>query len=221
MPHLFYVFSWTETESLGYDGRWIAVPVEEIAIQRILKTKVACMTDSQPRLLPLAAKTAVCHTITYFFMGVFALHFLNYAEVIARPCSGMRPLNDPIVLVGVLFQPLRGVLFALVFYLFRERLFGRRYGWLLMGWMLIALGILGTFAAAPGSMEGLIYTTVPVPIQIRGWLEIVPQALLLSALLCYWVNHPDKKWLSWLLGTPFCLLMAFFTFVLIMHPHAR
>jgi uncharacterized membrane protein len=57
-------------------------------------------------------------------------------------------------------------------------------------------------------MEGLIYTTIPVWMQLRGWLEIVPQALLLSALLCYWVNHAEKKWLNWLLGTVFCLLMA-------------
>jgi hypothetical protein len=174
------------------------------------------MQDSQPRFLSLAAKTAVCHTITYFFMGVLAFHFLHYAELIARPCSGMRPLTDPLMRAGLLFQPLRGVLFALVFYPLRGCLFGRKHSWLLTGWMLIALGILGTFAAPPGSMEGLIYTTVPVWMQLRGWLEIVPQALLLSALLCYWVENPGKKWLTWLLTIVFCLLMAFFVFALFM-----
>jgi high-affinity Fe2+/Pb2+ permease len=174
------------------------------------------MQDAQPRFLPLAAKTAVCHTITYFFMGMLAFHFLHYADVIARPCSGMRQMSDPMLRAGVLFQPLRGVLFALVFYPLRGSLFGRKRGWLLMGWMLVALGILGTFAAPPGSMEGLIYTTVPVAMQLRGWLEIVPQALLLSALLCYWVNNPAKKWLGWVLGVAFSLLMAFFVFALFM-----
>jgi hypothetical protein len=175
------------------------------------------MKNSQPSFLSLAAKTAVCHTLTYFFMGGLAYHFLHYSEIMGKPGSGMRAMTDPLVMAGPLFQPLRGVLFALVFYPLRECLFGRRLGWLLMGWMLIALGILGTFAAPPGSMEGLIYTTVPVWMQLRGWLEIVPQALLLSALLCYWVNHPGKKWLSWLLSVPFCLLMAFFVFVLVTH----
>jgi hypothetical protein len=65
-------------------------------------------------------------------------------------------------------------------------------------------------------MEGLIYTTTPVWIQLRGLLEIVPQALLLSALLCYWVNNPAKKWLTWLLSVFFCLLMALFVFTLFM-----
>lgn len=77
-----------------------------------------------------------------------------------------------------------------------------------MGWMLIALGILSTFAAPPGSIEGMIYTTVPIRFQLRGWLEIVPQALLLSALLCYWVNHPAKKWLNWVLGILFFIGMT-------------
>ena len=120
------------------------------------------------------------------------------------------------MLAGPLFQPLHGVLFALVFYPLRGSLFGRRHGWLLMGWILIALGILGPYAAAPGSMEGLIYTTTPVLLRVRGWLEIMPQALLLSALLCYWVNNPGKKWLSWVLGVVFCLLMSLSALALLM-----
>ena len=31
------------------------------------------MSDAQPRFLNLAAKTAVCHTLTYFVMGVFPI----------------------------------------------------------------------------------------------------------------------------------------------------
>jgi hypothetical protein len=111
-------------------------------------------------------------------------------------------------MAGPLFQPLRGLLFALVFYPCRQVLFGRKHGWLLMGWMLIAIGILSTFAAASGSIEGMIYTAQPIRYQLRGWLEIVPQALLLSALLCYWVNHSEKKWLNWLLGIVFFVVMA-------------
>jgi hypothetical protein len=175
------------------------------------------MQDEQPRFLTLAAKTAVCHTITYMLMGVLAYHFFDYAKLIAQPCSGMRPMTDPIVKAGVLFQPLRGILFALVFYPLRSCIFGRRMGWLLMGWVLVAIGIFGTFAAAPGSMEGLIYSTAPVWIQTRGWLEIVTQALLLSALVCYWVNHPGKKWLSWVLGGLFAIVIAFMTVSQFMH----
>jgi hypothetical protein len=166
------------------------------------------MDNPQPRFPALAAKTMVCHTLTYFIMGALAAHFLNYAALMARPESGMRPFTSPWVMAGPLFQPLRGLVFALVFYPLRGCLFGRKNGWLLMGWMLIALGILSTFGPASGSIEGMIYTPVPILSQLRGWLEVVPQALMLSALLCYWVNHPGKKWLNWLLGIVFFIMMA-------------
>jgi hypothetical protein len=161
------------------------------------------MDNPQPGFLSLAAKTMVCHTVTYFIMGALAAYFLNYAEAMARPDSGMRHMSDPWVMAGPLFQPLRGLIFALVFYPLRDRLFGRKDGWLLMAWMLFALGILGTFGPASGSIEGLIYATVPIRSQLQGFLEVGPQILLLSALLCYWVNHPAKKWVGWLLGSLF------------------
>jgi hypothetical protein len=163
------------------------------------------MLDQQPRFLPLAAKTVICHTLTYFLMGALAFHFLHYADFINKPNSGMRPTTSPLIVLGPALQVFRGVLFASVFYPFRDRLFGRKNGWLLMGWMLIALGILGTFAAPGGSLEGFIYTTTPAPSQFLGYLEVVPQALLLSALLCYWVNHPGKKWLSWTLSVMYAV----------------
>jgi hypothetical protein len=168
----------------------------------------AWMNSPSPRFLSLAAKAIVSHTITYIIMGLLAAHYLDYAAVLSHPNSLMRPITDPWVMAGPLFQPFRGLIFALVFYPLRECLFGRTFGWLIMGWMLIALGILSTFGAAPGSIEGMIYTLVPIPFQFRGWLEIVPQALLFSALLCYWVNHVEKKWLNWLLGVAFLLAIA-------------
>jgi hypothetical protein len=141
-------------------------------------------------------------------LGVLAYHFLHYADFINNPCSGMRPITSLWVILGVPLQVFRGVLFASVFYLLREQLFGRKNGWLLMAWMLVGIGILGTFAAPAGSLEGFIFTTTPIWMQVRGYLEIVTQAVLLSALLCYWVNHPEKKWLNWTLGVAYAVCVA-------------
>jgi hypothetical protein len=48
-----------------------------------------------------------------------------------------------------------------------------------------------------------------VTLQVRGYLEIVPQALLLSGLLYLWVRHPGKAWLNCVLGVAFtiCLIL--------------
>ena len=167
------------------------------------------MEEPQVRFLPLTVKTVISHTVTYFVMGALAFHFLHYAELFNHPNSGLRPTTDPLIMFGPALQVVRGALFATVFYPFREILFGRRNGWLLIAWMLIGIGILGTFAAPPGSLEGFIFTTMPVAAQARGYLEIVPQALLLSALLFYWVRHPGKAWLNWALGAAYgiCALL--------------
>src|ERR1700690_3561930 len=163
---------------------------------------------NQPTLLGISIKTIVVHTITYFIMGVLAFNLLNYTQALSSGPMAcfMRPANDPLVTAGGLFQPIRGLIFALAFYPLREVLFGRKNGWLIMWWILIALGILSTFGPAPASIEGMIYTTLGMP-TITSYVEIVPQAFLLSAILFYWVNHPDKKWMSWLLGVLFVIVV--------------
>lgn|SRR5690348_3525273 len=166
------------------------------------------MDQSAVRFPALAVKTMISHTLTYFLMGILAYNLFNYAATINQPGSGMHPTSSVWVMLGPVLQPIRGLVFALVFYPLRDVLFGRKNGWLLMGWMLVGLGIICTFGASEGSLEGLIYTTTPVWIQLRGLLEVVPQALLLSALLYYWVNHSGKKWLNWSLGLLFFIAMG-------------
>ena len=167
------------------------------------------MQTSQPSFRSLALKTIVVHTVTYFLVGLMALTLLGYEQLFAKPqlAAYMRQTDDPWVMAGPLFQPIRGVLFASVFYLLRERLFGQRLGWLVMWWMLVALGILSTFGPSPGSLEGMIYTRVPWREQFVGLPEGLVQTLLLSVVLVFWVRHPEKRWLNWLLGVLFVLVM--------------
>ncbi len=113
----------------------------------------------------------------------------------------MRPTDDPLVMAGPLFQPIRGVLFGVVFYLLREVFFGKKNGWLIMWIVLVVLGVLSTFGPSPGSLEGLIYTTVPLGGQLFGLTEVFVQSLLLAVALFYWITHPEKRWITWVLGT--------------------
>jgi hypothetical protein len=154
-------------------------------------------------------KTMVTHTVTYFLLGLATFWCFDYSRKLAEPGvrSLMRQTDDPLVMAGPLFQPIRGLLFGLAFYLLREPLFGPRKGWLVLWLVLVVVGILGTFGPAPGSVEGMIYTTLPLRFHLESLPEIVVQALALAALLWYWVNHSAKRWLTWVLGAAFVAVL--------------
>ncbi len=158
----------------------------------------------------LTVKTIVVHTVTYTAMGLLALNLLNYRVAFDAPITReyLRSVDAPIVALGPSLQFIRGVLFAIAFYPLRDVIFGRKNGWQIMWLLLVMLGILGPFAAAPGSVEGVVYTKLPLGIQLSGWLEIVPQALLLSVVLHQWINHPEKRWIAWVLGAVYLLAVA-------------
>ena len=169
------------------------------------------MKENQITLFGLTLKAIVSHTLTYFFVGLMASVVFNYSADFARPelRGYMRQIGDPIIALGPALQPLRGILFALAFYPLREILFKRKNGWLTLWWLLVALGIFSTFGPASGSVEGAIYTTLPLADQFLsgGMLEILTQSFLFSTLLYYWVNHPEKRWLNWFLGILFVLVL--------------
>jgi hypothetical protein len=159
----------------------------------------------------IALKTMVMHTVTYFLVGLLAFVFLDYSTQYAETSLRllMRQTTDPLVMAGPLFQPIRGLLFGLAFYLLREVLFGKPNGWLITWAVLLILGIISPFGPAPGSIEGLIFTTLPLSAHLTGQIEIYAQSFLLSVGTFYWVNHPEKKWLTWVLGGAFCLTLLF------------
>jgi hypothetical protein len=163
-------------------------------------------TNNQLGIVELALKTIVVHTVTYFFIGVPLFFLFNYSEGFTAPelACWMRPTDDPLVRAGLLFQPIRGLVFALAFFPIREILFGKKNGWLIMWWLLIALGILSTFGPSPGSIEGLVYTILPL--SISTYLEVTLQSFSLSVILFLWINNSNKKWLTWILSILFVLI---------------
>lgn len=183
--------------------------IDRVEPAATIKTDTAARTDIT--FMGLAIKTIVVHTVTYFIMGLLALALLDYRTAFETQITGvyMRPIDDTIVALGPALQFIRGILFAIAFYPLREILFRPRHGWRITWLVLVMLGILSPFGAAPGSVEGLLYTKMPVNLQIAGWAEVMTQALLLSAILYYWVNHPQKKWIAWVLGIIYAIVWVF------------
>ena len=153
-------------------------------------------------------RITAAHMITYFVMGVLALVFLDYARLHETPPLSylMRPVTAPVVALGPLLQALRGLVLAAALWYFRDNFLLVRYGWLKLWGLIVGLSILSTAGPAPASIEGYIYTKIPVDMQLRGYLEVLPQTLLFSLLVFYWHEQPRRLWN--ILSVIFVLLIA-------------
>ena len=166
--------------------------------------------NPEPRSREIVLKTVVAHTVTYFVTGVLAFVLLDYQRLYAETDLRhvMRPTTDPLVMAGPLFQPLRGLIFGVAFALLRRSWLRQPNGWLRLWAVLVALSILSTFGPSPGSIEGMIYTTLPLGLHAIGLPEVLIQSLLLAVVLFFWVSHPEKRWLRWTMGIAFGLVLA-------------
>lgn len=141
-------------------------------------------------------RVASSHMISYFIMGLTAFIFLNYKEAFESPPMSyfMRPIDSPWVAAGPMLQVIRGFIFSVVLWNFKDNFLFKKYGWLKLWGLIVGLSILSTTGPAPGSVEGMIYTKIPLAIQIKGYIEVMPQTLLFSLFLYYWYLRPKKVW---------------------------
>lgn len=167
-------------------------------------------TDVEVSTRAIVAKTIIAHTATYFVTGVLAYTLLDYQRLYAETELRhlMRPTTATLVMAGPLFQPLRGLIFGVVFAIIRGVWLGHPHGWARLWVMLVGLGILSTFGPSPGSIEGAVYTTLPLRLHAIGLPEVLVQALLLSVVVWHWVSHPETRWLRWTMGVAFVIALA-------------
>lgn len=160
-------------------------------------------------LSAVSFKTMLVHTVTYFVIGFISFTVFNYSAKYADPMLGnyMRQTDHPLVAAGTLFQVLRGFLFGLVFYGLREVVFTRKKGWLVLWLTLLIIGVISPFGPSPSSIEGMVYTNVPLNFHLIGLPEVVMQSLLLAFFTHYWVRHPQEKWLKWVFTITFVIAL--------------
>lgn len=135
------------------------------------------------------------HVITYFFIGLIAMNVLNYGMIFSSGNlkSFMKPVDSPWVALGPSLQVFRGLIFAFVLWPFKSIFLEKNRGWLKLWGLFIGLSILSTFGPALGSIDGLIYTTIPIKDQLLFLPELLTQSFLLSFLICFWDRNPKKS----------------------------
>lgn len=135
--------------------------------------------------LKFILKTTWLHIVTYILCGIIFSSIFNYHNLFAIDGVDkfMREFEGLSTLLGPLVQIIRGVLFGLVLLLFKDTFINKKYGWLRLWIILGIIGIINTPAPAPFSIEGLVYTKLPLEFHLKGAPEVLIQTLLFSYLL--------------------------------------
>lgn len=140
-------------------------------------------------------KAVVTHTLTYFFFGLIMSNLFHYEHLFEQDVirDFMRPIDSPYVLAGPFLAPLRGLLFAIALWPIRNLILEKRRGWLVLWNILVMVGILSTPAAAPCSVEGVLYSRLPLWYRLIDLPEIMLQTLTFSLVLVWWDKRQYQK----------------------------
>lgn len=138
--------------------------------------------------LTFALKVIVAHMATYFIFGIIFSNVFDYGEIFQRPIirDYMIPMDEHNIVLGPFLQPIRGLIFAIGLWPLRSFLIEKKRGWLTLWGLLVTIGILSTPAASPGSIEGMLYSKLPMWYHLMGYPEIILQTLVFSIWLIWW-----------------------------------
>lgn len=141
-------------------------------------------------------RITACHMVTYFIIGFLASTYLDYKNFFGTELlrTYMRQIDSPWVAAGPALQVFRGLLFALVLWPIRDSFLKEKKGWLKLWFLFIGLAILGTAGPSPGSLEGMVYTVLPIGYHLWGLPEVFIQTLLFSLAVVFWYRKPAKVW---------------------------
>jgi hypothetical protein len=145
--------------------------------------------------LTFSLRVIVVHTLTYFVFGIIMSNVFNYGEIFRREIirDYMLPIDEHNVLLGPFLQPVRGLIFAIGLWPIRGFLLEKKRGWLTLWGLLVTIGILSTPAASPGSIEGMLYSKLPMWYHLIGYPEITLQTLVFSIWLVWWERQSIKS----------------------------
>lgn len=151
------------------------------------------MTNKNNEKFRFAWRIVVAHTIAYFCAGIFALLVMDYKIWFTDGAIStfMLPTDTPIVALGPALQIIRGLIMALVLLPLQKVFTEEKHGFLKLWLLLLGFSVFSTFAAAMGSIEGFIYTNVPIIEQIMGYPEAFVWSTLFIGIL--WAFYKFEK----------------------------
>ena len=134
------------------------------------------------------------HVITYFICGVIFSQLMGYSEWWKQPvvCDYFRAFDGAASAAGPFIQIIRGLLFGFILIPLIDFI-KQKSGWLKLWVLFLGIGIIGAPSAAPGSIEGIVYSKLPLAFHFVGLPEVCSQTLLFSVLVYRHLNAAEEK----------------------------
>jgi hypothetical protein len=139
-------------------------------------------------------RVVATHVVTYFVFGLLASTLFDYRALYVETELRhlMRTTDTAWVAAGPALQVLRGLLFALALWPIADRIVDRPRGGGVLYGLMLCLAVVGTAGPSPGSLEGFIFTTLPLRVHLTGLPEVVLQTGAFSFLLVAWHRKPAR-----------------------------
>ena len=141
-------------------------------------------------------EVAIIHTLTYIILGIIFSNFVDYTTVYSNNvvANFMRGFESPLTVIGPFLQPIRAIFISIALYPLRK-VIATRFGWFILWLILVCIGIISSPSAAPSSIEGIIYTQLPIEFHLINLPELFLQTFSFSIILwiAEMIPHEEKE----------------------------
>ncbi|MDE7140325.1 MAG: hypothetical protein K2O09_06195, partial [Treponemataceae bacterium] len=130
-------------------------------------------------------KVTAAYVATYLVCGLIFARLFDYESLFAMGDMRyfMRDAYGTSGVIGPFVQVLRGAIIGCILLILKDTVLNKKLGWLYL-WILFAgLGIVCAPAAAPVSIEGIVYSRLPLEFHLKTAPELLVQTLLFSLLV--------------------------------------
>ena len=143
-------------------------------------------------------KATGLHLLTYVVCGIIFSVLFDYHSLFTMEGvkDFMKEVGGTSTHIGPWVNVLRGILFGLALLLFKDSFIGQKFGWLKLWGILSIIGIINTPGPAPFSIEGVVYTKLPLKFHLLGAPEILLQTLMFSYLVAKPSNSKKIKFIE-------------------------
>lgn len=147
----------------------------------------------RPHIIPFLGRFTLLHLVTYTITGYLFLAFQDSLPESGRVALDFyEPFRSP-GFMSIIGQTLRGLAFAFIFYPFYNILFKNPRGRLILFGAIWGVALFGSVEPQPGSLEGIIYTTISFSEHLYVLIAVAAQILLFVWLLFKWEALSQKR----------------------------